>query len=582
MNNKITIVDRNGNQIVAQAVSYITLSGNDINNEYLFYTLNEVVNGDLSKIYVAKVNSEDLTITDPEWENVKRAMLAIVHQEEVIGLSYNSIVDEQGLGKTFNIDLPRKIALKMDKLIGLQDEYKLALSNPQNTSDTPAVGNTEFFDKSLTQEETAPVVENVPNAFDGSMNATSVPGMGLPTGPIAPVTSEPVAPVTVTTVDNNDDTTEGGSAPVAPVAQPLPVTVEPVAPVQEQTAIPAVQPANTAVTVETVAPQPAEEPIVKEPTVDITPTMPNIVPASIPSAIKDGPAVIHNSVPVSTESTDSNDYAIPVNKPVVADEPDMDSVIFDQIIQELNQIKTQNAEIRESIRRLTDNVANINTTLTTVEMNNQQGNYNGMINTNMANTTEDVSAININPSGQVILPSINQEQQNAAQAANVLTTNVIEQVAPETQFIEQPVIQQPEVIEQPVIPESVQPQVIEQPVIPEPVQPQIIEQPVIPEPVQPQVVDPAVVGVPTISTVETIQPTQPAVIEQPVVDQTPQILPDVPVMGVNVPQQEIVVPEFDPNAGLPPVVMPMGVSAENDGPAIGGSIVNPLADGTQQ
>ena len=167
MNNKITVIDRNGNQIVAQAVSYITLAGESVNNEYLFYTLNEVVNGDLSKIYVAKVNADDLTISDPEWENVKRAMLAIVHQEEVIGLSYNTIVDEQGNGKSFNIDAPRKIALKMDKLIGLQDEYKLALSNPENTSDQPAVGNTQFFDPNLTKEVEPPKAEEVPNAFDG-------------------------------------------------------------------------------------------------------------------------------------------------------------------------------------------------------------------------------------------------------------------------------------------------------------------------------------------------------------------------------------------------------------------------------
>lgn len=590
MNNKITVIDRNGNQIVAQAVSYITLAGESVNNEYLFYTLNEVVNGDLSKIYVAKVNADDLTISDPEWENVKRAMLAIVHQEEVVGLSYNTIVDEQGNGKSFNIDAPRKIALKMDKLIGLQDEYKLALSNPENTSDQPAVGNTQFFDPNLTKEVEPPKAEEVPNAFDGSMNATTVQNVGLPTGPVAPVPN-PVPAV---------------EQPAIPVVQEViaPVTVEQVPPVVETPAAPVVeqpvvsQPTVTVTevpTTNTVNVIPAQEqsdaPVVTpNPAADITPVMQNIVPASIPSAI-DGPAVNNQATPVNDVNENANDYAIPVNKVHYEENEDMDSVIFDQIIQELNQIKSQNSEIRESIRRLTDNVANINTTLSTVDMNNQQGNYNGMINTNMANTTEEVSAISINPEGQVIIPSINEVTQNASQAANVLTNNVLEQpVVSAPEIIEQPVLTGP-VIEQPtipVVPEPVQPQIIEQPVQPvieQPIAPPVVEQPVIQTPVvepAPQVIDQTVNSVPTIATVETIQPAQPApaVIEQPTVNQEPQIIPDVPVMGVNVPEPVIVVPEYDPNAGLPPVVMPMGVSAETNAPAVDGSIVNPLADTT--
>ena len=40
MNNKVYIVDRNGNQIIAEGISYITLKGDGFSNDYLLYTLN--------------------------------------------------------------------------------------------------------------------------------------------------------------------------------------------------------------------------------------------------------------------------------------------------------------------------------------------------------------------------------------------------------------------------------------------------------------------------------------------------------------------------------------------------------------
>ena len=148
MNNKVYIVDRNGNQVIVEGISYIELKGDGYSNEYLFYTLNEIVNGDLNKIYVAKVNNDNLTIDDSEWDNVKKAMLAITHQEEVVGLSYKNMFDEKGEGKVFKTEIPRKLALKLDKLTGLRDAYKIAMSTPESKSDTAAVGG-QFIDPEL-------------------------------------------------------------------------------------------------------------------------------------------------------------------------------------------------------------------------------------------------------------------------------------------------------------------------------------------------------------------------------------------------------------------------------------------------
>ena len=200
-----------------------------------------------------------------------------------------------------------------------------------------------------------------------------------------------------------------------------------------------------------------------------------------------------------------------------------------------------------------------------------------MINTNMSNTTEDVSAIDITSNGTVVIPSFEEAQRSATQSANVISTNILDS---------SPVIEQPVNIIQPV--ETPQ-QVIEQPVqVPtQPVSP-VAPAPVEPVAAAPVNIAPPMINVPEPARVDAIPNVQPATQVQAVqevqpqvqapqqvetkvneVPELPQILPDVP-MASDTPNMKI--PEFDPNAGLPPVQMPTGVSAGEDSSAVGSTI----------
>ncbi|MCR5483449.1 MAG: hypothetical protein K6E99_03465 [Bacilli bacterium] len=566
MNNKIYIVDRNGNQVIVEGIAYIELKGDGFANEYLFYTLNEIVNGDLNKIYVAKVNNDNLTIDDAEWENIKAAMRAITHQEQVEGLTYLNMFDEKGEVKVFKTEIPRKLALKLDNLTGIIDTYKIAISNPGNKSDTAAVGG-QFIDPELLVDkgnEKSIDNTNTPSAFDGSIKP-SVPE-AIPqvqeVAPVAPVVP-PAAPVQEPALVASAPT----QAPAAPVQEVQPAVDAPaVAPVQPVVATPQVQTVQAPVVELPTVPVQTEEP--KEETNPFE-EIKAIAPTPIPEVLKE------------------DSFAIPVSTPPVQTTSGTSTIedndIFNEIIKELSEIKNQNKEIQESIRKLQNNIANINTNLSQQEITNSQGSYDGMINTNMANTTEDVAAIDITSNGAVVIPSFEQAQQTAQQTASVISTNVLEpsnnvidtsvnttiNTVPISDVIEQPtqaVITQPvdlpaPVIEQPVSPAPVSVPVPEAPTVP------VVETPVAP------VQEPAPVAPVQPVAPAPVQVAQPAVIEQPTavteVPELPQIIPDVP-MASDTPN--IIMPNGDPLADLPPVQMPMGVSAGDDSSAVGSTI----------
>ena len=583
MNNKIYIVDRNGNQVIVEGIAYIELKGDGFANEYLFYTLNEIVNGDLNKIYVAKVNNENLTIDDNEWENIKRVMRSITHQEEIEGLRYINMFDEKGDGKVFKIEIPRKLALKLDNLTGIRDTYKIAISNPGNNSDTAAVGG-QFIDPELLVDkgnEKSIDNTNTPSAFDGSIQPTvseSIPQIQ----DIQPVVPSPGAIPNIEPTKTTPVVTEMSAVPnpvsleTSTITAPQQTIVE--KPVAESTTVTQPEQVSTIPQVQTV-----QAPVVELPTVPVQTNeqkeetnpfdeIKAIAPTPIPEVIKE------------------DGFAIPVNPPVQTTNTNMsdeNNDIFNEIIKELTEIKTQNEEIKESIRKLQNNIANINTNLSQKEITSSQGNYDGMINTNMANTTEDVAAIDITSNGAVVIPSFEQAQQTAQQTASVISTNVIKPVNNAmgdnivNQVVQPQVVQpqavQPQVIEQQPQPVLTQPINIPSPVIEQPVNviPESIGTPVIPEVQQAPVISQPVAQAPVAQPVmaEAVQQPQPVVIEQPTavteVPELPQIIPDVPMASTT---PNIIMPSGNPIADLPPVQMPMGVSAGDDTSAVGSTI----------
>ena len=573
MNNKIYIVDRNGNQIIVDGVAYIELKGDGFANEYLFYSLNEIINGDLNKIYVAKVNNDNLTIDDAEWENIKMAMRGITHQEQVEGLTYLNMFDEKGEGKVFKTEIPRKIALKLDNLTGLWDVYKIAISNPDNKSDTAAVGN-QFFDSSLLEdksEEKSVDNTNTPSAFDGSIKPIE------PTP--APVVEQPIVQPQQT-IEPQVQQVQKADAQALAVEQITPVPVQEVPAVEapptvtDVPAVPTIQPVENVPAVPPIeqvnpAPQPVvETPVIETPAVEASQPLQDVTQPAL-ETIDEIKTIAPTPIPEVIPKSDVNgdDFAIPVSTPVQT--PD-DNDIFNQIIKELSEIKNQNEEIKESIRKLQNNIANINTNLSQQEITNSQGNYNGMINTNMANTTEDVAAIDITSNGSVIIPSFEQAQQTAQQTASVISTNVLEPTNNHENTIinslPEPSTQAQTVITQPV---DIPSPVIEQPVETVPVTPgNTSEVPVVPEVAQ--TASAAVASTEPVPVVPT-QESAPAVIEQPTavagVPELPQIIPEVPVAT-----QNIIMPNGNPIADLPPVQMPMGVSAGDDSSAVGATV----------
>ncbi len=267
---------------------------------------------------------------------------------------------------------------------------------------------------------------------------------------------------------------------------------------------------------------------------------------------------------VVLEDKKEDSFAIPVTNKVTPSIEDND--IFNEIIKELKDIRTQNEEIKESIRKLTNNIANINTSLSSQEIKQAQGSYDGMINTNMANTTEDVSAIDITSNGTVVIPSFEQAQKSAVNSANVISNNIIDTTV-SAPIVETPAVE-PVVVQQSTVPVAA-PVVEETPVPANPIE-SLATSPVA-TPTAPVVPETPAVQEPAVAPVAPAPVQEQAVAAVP---ELPQILPDVPMADekTTTTNPNIIIPEFDPNAGLPPVQMPTGVSAGDDSSAVGSTI----------
>ena len=78
----IDVKKSDGTVINVELISYFNLAS--INKKYLFYTMNEVVENDLKKMYVAEVVDTEggVTVgqkmTDDEWTNLKGVMKSIL------------------------------------------------------------------------------------------------------------------------------------------------------------------------------------------------------------------------------------------------------------------------------------------------------------------------------------------------------------------------------------------------------------------------------------------------------------------------------------------------------------------------
>ena len=236
MDTNVKIILSDGNVLDAVGISFIHVDA--FNKDYIFYSLNELANGNMDKIYIAEATQNGTTpnpLSDDEWYNIKQIMLNISHNEPVSGISYKPLN-----GLTFNVGEAKKLAIKGDKKQAFIDAQNKAIA-PTTAIDEPAfvsdqaANGTPFFDPA-TQQSNAPAVAEttMPSAFAMQPPiAQEVPVESLETDNVIqqPVVNQPVeAPAAPEVVEAPAVPVDTNTQTVAePVVQPAvnePVVVE--------------------------------------------------------------------------------------------------------------------------------------------------------------------------------------------------------------------------------------------------------------------------------------------------------------------------------------------------------------------
>lgn len=172
MVDSVTIVDKNGNGIIAEGISRLAI--NSTNKEYVLYTLNEKVENDLTKMYVGEIGQTVGSlgqISPEEWKIVSDTLRTISHGEPVNGVEFKAVS-----GLTFNIGDPKKLAIKADVKQRFKDTQltaTLAVNQGANPNVSAMPGESSFFNAGAiadtTSDEPAIHVNDVPNIFQNPM-----------------------------------------------------------------------------------------------------------------------------------------------------------------------------------------------------------------------------------------------------------------------------------------------------------------------------------------------------------------------------------------------------------------------------
>ena len=89
MDTKVKLQRVNGEIIEADIISYFELQ--NTGKRYVFYTLNEIVENDLVKMYVSEVGDTNMlaqTMTDEDWTTLKSIMKSILTGHENPNVKY--------------------------------------------------------------------------------------------------------------------------------------------------------------------------------------------------------------------------------------------------------------------------------------------------------------------------------------------------------------------------------------------------------------------------------------------------------------------------------------------------------------
>lgn len=314
----VQIVNKNGDTMQVEAISYIALQNG---KNYLFYTLNEKVDNDMTKIYIAEStpNAEEANPIDAEtWDDLKRKMTKLSHKEEVPDITFLNIT-----GGPFNVGEAKKLAITSvmkQSFIEVQAAHSIV----SDSNEVPATSGS-FFDSTPIEQNTK--VEETPKEESIFAN---------PPQPI--ITEQNVVPNVIPTSIEQQQTIAPivSDANIASSVQPEPVTaIEPdqqipVAP------IPDVQPELTpSISTEIVA---NEQPINNSPQVGlsseqmVTPMPETIAPVEIVQTAQ--PTAIVQEQPIAEQPVQQINEA----KTIISDEEALKAIdIIQNYIDQENQ-----------------------------------------------------------------------------------------------------------------------------------------------------------------------------------------------------------------------------------------------------
>lgn len=158
----VIVVDHNGMEDTKEGLSYIQLQSTG--KKYLFYTKNEMVDPERTKVYVSEVGpgmGAAGKIEDTDWNGLRGVIMGMGRKEvnpDVVHLPMD--------GTKIFVGAPREIAVKADLRQALMDNHteSMIAINKTTSQDVPAIpvpntgGQSAFFNTAVTE----PAEEDVP------------------------------------------------------------------------------------------------------------------------------------------------------------------------------------------------------------------------------------------------------------------------------------------------------------------------------------------------------------------------------------------------------------------------------------
>ena len=182
--NNVYIIE-NGQQVSVSLISYFSLNSKN----YMFFTKNESVQDGLIKMYVADCSGTSDSISDEEWNNLKKAMQNIIMNKfEGSFINYEAPV---------TINQSKAIALKQENITSIVEAYKNGVKNATNTT------NKDLLAESFGE----PKVEPIPDA-ESTPQVESTPEVNKPVEEelVMPKPADNNTPDLISKIPNNQNT----------------------------------------------------------------------------------------------------------------------------------------------------------------------------------------------------------------------------------------------------------------------------------------------------------------------------------------------------------------------------------------